>query len=89
MLRTTKRRILRQANQALWQFAVMPKSISLTELEEEGGYAAAHPRQDAAHRCGRVPQHGGVELRGVDVHQGGAGGHGKLPQYLQSHSEGG
>lgn len=56
--------------------------ILLTELEEEGGNTAAHPRQDAAHSRACVPQHSGEELRGVDVHQGGASSHGKLPHHL-------
>lgn len=61
----------------------------LTEFEEEGGHAAAHPGQDAARPRACVPQHGGVQFRGVDIHQGGAGGDGKLSQHLQSHSQGG
>lgn len=35
---------------------------ALTQFEEEGGQAAAHPGQDAACARARVPQHGGVEL---------------------------
>lgn len=73
----------------LWLFLVVLLLISLTELEKERGNTAAHPGQDAAHSRACVPQHSGEEFRGVDIHQGGASGHGKLPYHLQSHGQGG
>lgn len=63
------------------------KRGELTQFEEEWSHAASHPGQDAACPRACVPQDGGVELRRVDVHQGGTSSHGKLPQHFQSHSQ--